>query len=406
MVFKLLEQAGLNIFDDEEERGRSRNRSPVNIKVIGVGGSGNNTITRLYDIGVNGAELIAMNTDSQQLQRTKAEKKILLGPNITYGKGAGGSPMVAYRAAEASAQDIADAVKEADLVFITAGMGGGTGTGAAPVVARVTKEVAKNSGRLQEPLVVGVVTFPFKMEGQIKLDKARAGVKELMKYADTVIVVDNNKLLDLVPNLPITQAFRVADEVIARMVKGLSETINQDSMVNIDYADVYTVMKKGGTALIGIGESNSKNRAVDAVLDALNNKMLDVEYDGGKAALVHFTMGPDVKLEEINKAMEEVNKRLGSRSEIIWGARIDDELEGYVRVMVIMTGIRSPYIYGSAEALQDEKREIPDQKLEMRYTREEYIDRDLEFNRDFYDDEMKPLYPTRRSFRLDNIPEL
>lgn len=405
MVFKLLEQAGLNIFDDEGNEG-SGERSPVTIKVIGVGGSGNNTITRLYDIGVNGAELIAMNTDSQQLRRTKADRKILLGPNITYGKGAGGSPMVAYRAAEASAQEIADVVKDTDLVFITAGMGGGTGTGAAPVVARVTKEVAKNSGRLQEPLVVGVVTFPFKMEGQIKLDKARAGVKELMKYADTVIVVDNNKLLDLVPNLPITQAFRVADEVIARMVKGLSETINQDSMVNIDYADVYTVMKKGGTALIGIGESNSKNRAVDAVLDALNNKMLDVEYDGGKAALVHFTMGPDVKLEEINRAMEEVNRRLGTRSEVIWGARIDEELEGYVRVMVIMTGVRSPYIYGSQEALQEENSVIPETPRETTYTPPRYGNVDVEFNRDFYDDEMKPLYPQRRVYKFDNIPEL
>lgn len=352
MVFKLLEQAGIDLnFDEGQNEKKSKSPpSPVRIVVIGIGGSGNNTITRLHQIGVHGAELIAMNTDSQQLAKTRADLKLLLGTNVTYGKGAGGDPKIAYRAAEASAQDIANVVDGADLVFITAGMGGGTGTGAAPVVAKVVKEVAKNKGRHQDPLVVGVVTFPFKMEGQIKLEKARAGLKALMQYADTVIVVDNNKLLDLVPNLPITQAFRVADEVIARMVKGLSETINQDSMINIDFADVYSVMKHGGTALIGIGESNSRNRAVDAVLDALNNRMLDVEYKGGKAALVHFTMGPDVKLDEINKAMEEVNKRLGKRSEIIWGARIDEDLESYVRVMLIMTGVKSPYIYGSQEA--------------------------------------------------------
>ncbi|WP_048058144.1 cell division protein FtsZ [Pyrococcus yayanosii] len=358
MVFKLLEQAGINLdFDDGEKTKAGEYLGGlddlIKIAIIGVGGSGNNTISRLYDLGVQGAELIAMNTDAQHLAQTKAHKKILLGKNITHGKGSGGDPRIGYMAAEASAQDIAEAVKDVDLVFITAGMGNGTGTGAAPVVARIVKETARNNGRFQEPLVVSVVTFPFKNEGTIRTEKAKAGIKLLLEYSDTVIIIQNDKLLELVPKLPINAAFRFADEIIARMVKGITETIKLPSMVNIDFADVYSVMKGGGPALIGIGESDSNNRAVDAVMNALNNKMLDVEFGSGDKALVHFTVGPDVSLGEINAAMNVVYERLGEKSEIKWGAMVDEDMGKTVRAMVIMTGVRSPQILGNVNALVD-----------------------------------------------------
>jgi cell division protein FtsZ len=361
MVFKLLEQAGIKLDLDEGPKEEKRedltgdefDEDFIKIAIVGVGGSGNNTITRLYELGVEGAELIAMNTDAQHLARIKAHKKLLLGREITQGKGSGGDPEVGYRAAEASAHEISETIGDVDLVFITAGMGNGTGTGAAPVVAKVIKERARHSGRFREPLVVSVVTFPFKTEGTIRVEKAKAGIKALLHYSDTVIIIENDKLLKLVPNLPINAAFRFADEIIARMVKGITETIKLPSMVNIDFADVYSVMKDGGAALIGIGESDSKNRAVEAVKAALENKMLDVKFGSGNKALVHFTVGPDVNLGEINEAMEIVYNNLGTKSEIKWGARVDEDMGKVVRAMVIMTGVESPHIIGGeAAALQ------------------------------------------------------
>ncbi|AAL80649.1 cell division protein FtsZ [Pyrococcus furiosus DSM 3638] len=358
MLEKLLEQAGIKLDFDGEEEKKSEivdefSGYKINIAVVGVGGSGNNTISRLYDLGVQGADLIAMNTDAQHLAITKAHKKVLLGKHITQGKGSGGDPKVGYLAAEASAQEIAAAVDGYDLVFITAGMGNGTGTGAAPVVARIVKETARNNGRFQEPLVVSVVTFPFKTEGTVRIEKAKWGIQRLLEYSDTVIIIQNDKLLELVPKLPLQSAFRFADELIARMVKGIVETIKLNSIVNIDFADVYSIMKGGGPALIGIGESDSNNRAVDAVNNALTNKMLDVEFGSGEKALVHFTIGPDVSLEEINKAMEVVYEKLSEKSEIKWGAMVDPEMGKTVRAMVIMTGVRSPYILGNVNALTD-----------------------------------------------------
>ncbi|MDI3474311.1 MAG: cell division protein FtsZ [Thermococcaceae archaeon] len=362
MVFKLLEQAGINIDWDDEKPRKGKFDIPegedledlIKIAIVGVGGSGNNTITRLYELGVQGADLIAMNTDAQHLARTKAHKKLLLGKEITHGKGSGGDPEIGYKAAEASAHEIAETIGDADLVFITAGMGNGTGTGAAPVVAKTVKERARHNGRFREPLVVSVVTFPFRNEGKIRIEKAKAGIQALLYYSDTVIIIENDKLLKLVPKLPINAAFRFADEIIARMVKGLTETIKLPSMVNIDFADVYSVMHNGGAALIGIGESDSSNRAVDAIQNALENKMLDVEYASGDKALVHFTVGPDVSLGEISAAMDIIYDRLGEKSEIKWGARIDEDMGKVVRAMVIMTGVKSPNILGGSEALRVE----------------------------------------------------
>ncbi len=359
MVFKLLEQAGIDLnLGDEKPKAKIEGFPDENladlikIAIVGIGGSGNNTITRLYELGVQGAELMAMNTDAQHLARIKAHKKLLIGKEITQGKGSGGDPEVGYRAAEASAHEISEAIGDVDLVFITAGMGNGTGTGAAPIIAKVIKERARHNGRFREPLVVSVVTYPFRNEGRIRIEKAKAGIKALMYYSDTVIIIENDKLLKLVPKLPINAAFRFADEIIARMVKGITETIKLPSMVNIDFADVYSIMHNGGAALIGIGESDSSNRAVDAVKNALENKMLEVEYGSGDKALVHFTVGPDVSLGEISAAMDIVYEKLGEKSEIKWGARIDEDMGKVVRAMVIMTGVKSPNILGGEQALR------------------------------------------------------
>ncbi|NJE08607.1 cell division protein FtsZ [Thermococcus sp. M39] len=380
MVWKLLEQAGINLDFDEDKKEKfdygENLEDLIKIAIIGVGGSGNNTITRLYELGVQGAELIAMNTDAQHLARTKAHKKILLGKNITHGKGSGGDPRIGYLAAEASAQEIAEVVQGVDLVFITAGMGNGTGTGAAPVVARIIKEVARHNGRYQEPLVVSVVTFPFSTEGTRRIEKAKAGIQALLQYSDTVVIIENDKLLELVPNLPLSAAFRFADEIIARMVKGITETIKLPSIVNIDFADIYSIMKNGGAALIGIGESDSKNRAVDAVINALNNKMLEVEFGSGDAALIHFTVGPDVKLGEVHEAMKIVYEKLGKKSEIKWGAMIDEDLGRTVRAMVIMTGVRSPHILsGEVNALQDNSRILVPKSMVRTITKDDKIER-------------------------------
>ncbi|MBN1785899.1 MAG: cell division protein FtsZ, partial [Candidatus Methanofastidiosa archaeon] len=242
------------------------------------------------------------------------------------------------QAAEENKQEIKALLENAHLVFITAGMGGGTGTGSAPVIA----EIAKANGAL----VIGVVTLPFKMEGGVRLKKAELGLNVLKSYADTVITLDNNKLLELVPNQPVNYAFSVADEVLAEMVKGLSETITTTSLVNLDFADIKSIMQSGGVALIGVGESNTKNRAEEAVQEALKNKLLEVDYSSAKGALVHVSGGPDMSLTEANRVGELINEKIGGNADVIWGARIDENLKDSIRVMLILTGVKSPWISG------------------------------------------------------------
>jgi len=311
------------------------------IVVVGCGGAGNNTITRLHMLGgISGAQTVAINTDKQHLAITEADYKVLIGSELTQGLGAGGDPNVGNQAAEESRQDLKSLLENAHLVFITAGMGGGTGTGSAPVVA----EIAKANGAL----VIGVVTIPFKMEGGVRLKKAELGLNVLNSYADTVITLDNNKLLELVPNQPVNYAFSVADEVLAEMVKGLSETITTTSLVNLDFADIKSVMQSGGYALIGVGESNTKNRADEAVQEALKNKLLEVDYTNAKGALVHVSGGPDMSLTEANRVGELINEKIGGKADVIWGARVDENLKDSMRVMLILTGVKSPWISGHA----------------------------------------------------------
>lgn len=310
------------------------------IKVIGVGGAGSNMVSWLYTKGVEGAEIIAANTDVKHLRTTQAHKKILLGPNTRKGLGAGGYPEAGAEAAKESIAELKESLKGADMVFICAGMGGGTGTGAAPIVAEIAKQ--------QGSIVIGVVTMPFKMEGN-RMEKAEVGLANLRRFCHTVIVIDNNKLLDLAGNLPLKRAFDLANEIIAIMIQGIVETIQLPSFVQLDFADVKAIMSEGGLSVIGIGESDSERKSEEAVQRALKHPLLPVDYSGGKGALIQVTAGPDFKLEELNLIGETVKKQLSEEAQVIWGARIKDDMEGRVRVITIITGVKSPYIMGKDE---------------------------------------------------------
>lgn len=310
------------------------------ILVVGCGGAGNNTTNRLAHIGVKGAELISVNTDKQHLASVKADKKILIGYELTKGLGAGGDPNIGEQSAIEAKPALKEVMENADMVFVTGGLGGGTGTGSLPVIA----EVAKSTGAV----VVGAVTMPFQIE-RARIGKAKAALTKLRKNADSVVVVDNNKLLSYVPDMPMNEAFGVADEVLARMVKGITETISTPSLVNLDFADVRSVMKEGagkGIAMIGLGESDSRNRAEEAVTYALDNPLLEVDYRGAIGALVHITGGEDLSLAEANRIGEIATNYLSADANVIWGARIDSEFNGRIQVMVIMTGVSSPDILG------------------------------------------------------------
>ena len=307
------------------------------IVIVGCGGAGNNTINRLYNMGVNGAETIAINTDKQHLDMIQADKKILVGKSLTRGLGAGGFPEIGRKAAELARSTLEEVMKDADLVFVTAGMGGGTGTGTAPVIAEIAKQ--------NDAIVVGMVSSPFRVERARAL-KAEEGLEQLRAAADTVLVMDNNRLLDYVPNLPIEQAFSVMDQLISETVKGISETITQTSLINLDYADVKTIMGCGGVAVMLVGEAKNQDRGDAVVRAALNHPLLDVDYRGATGCLVHITGGQDLTLSEAEEIAEALTYELDGRANVIWGARINPEYEGRVRVMAIMTGVQSAQILG------------------------------------------------------------
>jgi cell division protein FtsZ len=307
------------------------------IVIVGAGGAGNNTVNRLYNIGVEGAETIAINTDKQHLQMIEADTKILVGKSLTNGLGAGGDPSMGERATEMAQGTIKEVIGDADLVFVTAGMGGGTGTGAAPVVSKIAKE--------QGAIVVGMVSTPFNVE-RARTVKAEEGLEKLRNEADSIIVLDNNRLLDYVPNLPIGKAFSVMDQIIAETVKGISETITQPSLINLDYADMTSIMNQGGVAVMLVGETQDKNKTEEVVNDAMEHPLLDVDYRGASGGLVHITGGPDLTLKEAEGIAQRITERLEASANVIWGARIQDEYKGKVRVMAIMTGVQSAQVLG------------------------------------------------------------
>lgn len=309
------------------------------IVVIGTGGAGCNAINRMANMGIEGAELVAVNTDKQHLSIINDEiTKVLIGKAVTRGLGAGGYPEIGARAAEASKSALQEVLKNADMVFISAGMGGGTGTGSAPIIAQIAKE--------QGAITIAAVTYPFVLE-RARVVKAEEGIEKLAAIADTVIVLDNNRLVELVPNLPIQDAFRVADEVIARAVRGITETITQPSLINIDFADVRAVMADRGLSMIAVGENKSVNKVDEVVDDTLHNTLLDVDISGASGALVHITGGPEMTLGEANTVGELLTERIDPKASVIWGARVDPTFENKLQVIAIFTGVQSPYISGS-----------------------------------------------------------
>ncbi|MBN1544466.1 cell division protein FtsZ [Candidatus Woesearchaeota archaeon] len=329
------------------------------IKVVGVGGAGNNTINRITEIGVKGAEIIAVNTDAQDLLYANARKKILIGKEITGGLGAGSQPKIGEEAAKENESDLRRVLQESDMVFVTCGLGGGTGTGAAPVIADVGKKVGA--------LVVGVVTLPFAMEGQRRYENAVVGLEKLENIVDTLIVIPNDKLLELAPDLPLQTAFKVVDEILANAVKGIAELITKAGLVNLDFADVRTVMGKGGVALIGVGESDSENRAVEAVEKAINNPLLDVDISGANGALINICGGPDMTLEEARKIVETISDKLDPDAKVIWGAQISEDLHDTIRTLLIVTGVRSTQIFGPERKVSDKKRREMETELGIEF---------------------------------------
>jgi len=311
----------------------------ANIKVIGVGGMGGNAVTWLFNKGINGATIYAANTDALHLSVTKADEKILIGKELTRGLGAGGNSQIGREAAKEAIVDIKKAVSGADMVFVIAGEGGGTGTGAAPIFAQLAKETGA--------VVISVVTMPFEAE-KARIDKAEFGLQELREVTDTCIVLDNNRLVDIAGQLPIEQAFAVANELVSTMVKGIVETITLPSLINLDYADVSAIMKNGNMAVIGIGEADTQDRVGEAVKQALTHPLLDVDYQGATGALIHITCGPDLKLEEFDLIGRLVSENLSSEAQVIIGARINKDFVGKVRVITIMTGVKSPYVLGKS----------------------------------------------------------
>jgi cell division protein FtsZ len=317
------------------------------IKVVGCGGAGTNTITRCFGAGINGADLIAVNTDAQHLLLAESPYKILIGRHLTRGLGAGSLPQIGEEAAKESEQDIRDAIVPSDMVFVTCGLGGGTGTGCAPVIAQIAREGGA--------LTIGVVTLPFCVEGQVRMDNAEAGLKRLREVCDTVIVIPNDKLLDIVPNLALNAAFKVADEVLMRSIKGITEMITMPGLVNLDFADLKTVMKRGGVALIGLGEAEGDNKAVDAITEALNSPLLEVDIAEATGALVNVTGGNDMTLREAEKVVEEIYSKIDKNARIIWGTTIDSKMEKSIRTMLVITGVKSKQIIGPTQRSRDEK---------------------------------------------------
>ncbi|PSP87851.1 cell division protein FtsZ [Halobacteriales archaeon QS_4_69_34] len=315
------------------------------IVVVGCGGAGNNTVNRLYNIGVAGADTVAINTDRQHLEMVRADTKILVGKSLTRGLGAGGDPDMGERATEMARGTIGEVLEDADLVFVTAGMGGGTGTGAAPVVARLAAE--------EGAIVVGMVSTPFNVE-RARTVKAEEGLEDLRGAADSIIVLDNNRLLDYVPNLPIGKAFSVMDQIIAETVKGIAETITQPSLINLDYADMTSIMDSGGVAVMLVGETQDKNKR-EVVDDAMSHPLLDVDYRGASGGLVHITGGPDLTLKEAEGIAEGITERLDPSANVIWGSRIREAYKGKVRVMAIMTGVKSAQVLGPGSQQQADR---------------------------------------------------
>lgn len=320
---------------EDEELRQLLETLEVKIRIFGCGGGGSNTIDRLTQEGITGAELIACNTDAKHLLHTHAQKKILLGKKKTRGLGAGARPEIGEESALEAKQEIKPHVEGSDIVFITAGMGGGTGTGSAPIIG----EMAKNEGAL----VMGIVTLPFQAEGRERMKNAKRGLMKLERFCDTTVVVPNDKLLELVPNLPLDAAFKVADEVLMESIKGITEIITKPGLVNLDYNDVRTIMDEGGLAMIGIGESDDPNQRVDeAVEQAIGSPLLgNVDLSDSKGALIRVTGGHDMTVSEAERAADLVNSKISPDARIIWGCNVEKDMKNTMKILLVITNVHS-----------------------------------------------------------------
>ena len=303
------------------------------IRIVGTGGGGNNTVTRLVEVGISEVDIIAVNTDAQDLLYAKADHKVLIGKNITNGLGAGSDPQKGEDSAKETIEELEEILSGSDMVFITCGLGGGTGTGSAPVIADISKRCGA--------LTIAVVTLPFSDEGVIRWENARKGLEQLQNNVDTVIVVQNDLLLDLVPDMPLNAAFKFADEILVNAVKGITELVTEKGLVNLDFADVKTIMQGGGLAMIGLGETDSQENIEEAAKKALGNPLLDIDITGAKSALINITGGQDMSLKSAKTIMKTVAEQLDPSAKIIWGTRIDESMGQSLRVMLIVTCLKS-----------------------------------------------------------------
>lgn len=301
------------------------------IKVIGVGGGGCNAVNRMIEADIRGVEFIAVNTDAQALLLSKAPRKIRIGDKLTRGLGAGGNPLIGAKAAEESSEELMEAVQGADMVFLTVGMGGGTGTGASPIIAKLAREAGA--------LTIGVVTKPFTFEGPKRRQVAEEGINQLREKVDTLIVIPNDRLLQVADKkMTIEAAFRLADDVLRQGIQGISELITVPGLINLDFADVRTIMAEGGSALMAIGRASGENRAAEAAKAAITSQLLDVSIEGAKGILINMRGGPDMTLFEVNEAAEIITKAADPEANVIWGAVLDPTMDAEVQITVIATG--------------------------------------------------------------------
>ena len=312
--------------------------SEIKIVTIGVGGGGNNTVNRLLKVGVKGTELVAVNTDANQFKIIDDRiKKMLIGKTITRGLGAGGDPSIGMKAAEVDRQALEEMLSGAHLVFLCAGMGGGTGTGAAPVIAQIAKEAGA--------IVVAMVTYPFDLE-RVRKVKAEEGIQQLRKHCDSVVIIDNNRLVKLVPNLPMNEAFAVADDVLAKAIGGLVWTITQPSLINIDFADVKAIMGSGDIGFISVGTGKGTDKVTSASEAVIKNKLLDVSFENAKGALIHISGASDLTLGDAIKAGDIITEQMDPKATVKWGARIVPGFEGQLEIVAIVTGVKGESILG------------------------------------------------------------
>jgi cell division protein FtsZ len=340
--------------DIDKELAELIKKQAAKIKVIGVGGGGGNSLSRMREIGIKGGELIAINTDAQDLLYANADQKILIGKELTHGLGAGSNPKVGQEAAKESESEIKKKIGGSDMIFITCGLGGGTGTGAAPIVASLAKK--------QGALTIGIVTLPFTIEGNKRIENAMEGLDRMESIVDTLIVIPNDKLLELAPDLPLHTAFKIADEILTNAVKGITELVTTSGLVNLDFADIRAVMVGGGVSLIGMGEADTENRAIEAVEKSIQNPLLDVDISDATGALVNIVGGPNMSLEECKIIIETIGTKLNPDAKLIWGAQIAEDMDKSIRVLLIVTGVKSSQIMGHGEGREKAKhKEIEDE---------------------------------------------